>query len=62
MSGVWSSGGSLATARQYLAGAGTQTAGLCMGGNTGSKSAVTEEYNGTVSAILANRGLFTFHG
>jgi len=40
----WSSGGNLATARQGLAGAGTQSAGLCMGGYTGSNSAVTEEY------------------
>ena len=37
--GVWSTGGSLNTARdQYLAGAGTQTAGLAFGGNTGSSS------------------------
>ena len=43
----WSSGGDLITARRQLAGAGTQTAGLCMGGNTGSISAATEEYNGT---------------
>ena len=34
--GAWSSGGNLATARQKLAGAGTQSAGLCMGGTTGS--------------------------
>ena len=40
----WSSGGNIATARSYLAGAGTQSAGLCMGGYTGSNSAVTEEY------------------
>ena len=45
--GVWSSGGNLATARSGLAGAGTQSAGLCMGGDTGSVSNVTEEYNGT---------------
>ena len=43
--GSWSSGGDLITARSYLAGAGTQTAGLCMGGTTGSNSAATEEYN-----------------
>ena len=44
----WSSGGNLATARSYLAGAGIQSAGLCMGGNTGGAvSNVTEEYNGT---------------
>ena len=30
----WSSGGNLATARWGLYGAGTQSAGLCMGGNT----------------------------
>ena len=47
MAGTWSSGGDLATARYTLAGAGTQTAGLCMGGNVGGASAVTEEYNGT---------------
>jgi len=48
MSGIWSSGGNLNTARYYLAGAGTQNAGLCMGGYTGSAySNVTEEYNGT---------------
>ena len=45
--GYWSAGGNLITAREYLAGAGTQTAGLCMGGSTGSNSAATEEYNGT---------------
>ena len=45
--GVWSSGGNLATARKGLAGAGTQSAGLCMGGYTDSNSNVTEEYDGT---------------
>lgn len=45
--GSWSSGGNLITARSYLAGAGTQNAGLCMGGYTGSYSRATEEYNGT---------------
>ena len=49
MSATWSSGGNLATARRYLAGAGTQTAGLCMGGYTSSYSAVTEEYNTEVT-------------
>ena len=44
--GVWSSGGNLGTARESLAGCGTQTAGLCMGGTTGSNSNVTEEYTG----------------
>ena len=44
---VWSAGGSLATARQSLGGAGTQAAGLSFGGYTGAVSAVTEEYDGT---------------
>ena len=62
MSATWSSGGNLATARRYLAGAGAQTAGLCMGGDTGSNSAVTEEYNGTSwssggNLATARRGL-----
>ena len=43
--GTWSSGGNLATARRYLAGCGTQSAGLSFGGY--GPSAVTEEYNGT---------------
>ena len=45
--GFWVSGGSLGTVRRYLAGCGTQSAGLCMGGYTGSNSAVTEEYDGS---------------
>ena len=45
MSGFWSVGGDLNAARSALAGAGTQTAGLCCGGDSGaSSSAVTEEY------------------
>ena len=49
ISGSWSSGGNLLTARRELAGAGTQSAGLCMGGTTTGSNylAVTEEYNGT---------------
>jgi hypothetical protein len=41
----WSSGGNLSTARRNPAGAGTQSAGLCMGGYDGSDLNVTEEYN-----------------
>ena len=44
---AWAAGGALATARSEVAGAGTQTAGLCMGGYTGAISAVTEEYSWT---------------
>jgi len=47
--GAWSSGGNLGTARYLLAGAGTQSAGLCMGGvdSTWQASVVTEAYDGT---------------
>ena len=54
--GVWATGGNLATARNGLAGAGTQSAGLCMGGTTGSNSVVTEEYNGTSWSSGGNLG------
>ena len=51
---VWSAGGNLATARRALAGAGTQTAGLCTGGWNGTNNfAVTEEYNGVSLADTA---------
>ena len=43
----WSAGGSLSTARKYLAGCGLQTAGLAFGGETTTYSAATEEYNGS---------------
>ena len=49
LSGLWAFGGNLNTARWGLAGAGTQTAGLCMGGN--GPSDVTEEYNGAAWAV-----------
>ena len=44
--GIWAAGGSMVTARRALGGAGTQTAGLGFGGDTGSISAVTQEYDG----------------
>ena len=44
---AWASGGNLATARSALAGCGTQTLALAFGGDDGSVTAVTEEYNGT---------------
>jgi hypothetical protein len=47
---AWSSGGNLVTARQALAGAGTQAVGLCMGGTTGSRTNVTEEYTGNTGS------------
>ena len=47
--GSWSSGGDLNTAREALAGAGTQTASIVAGGSTspGSYSNTVEYYNGT---------------
>ncbi len=50
MAGAWSAGGNLATARYFLAGCGTQSAGLSFGGTTGANSAVTEEYNPVITA------------
>ena len=44
--GAWSAGGALITARRLLAGAGTQNAGLAMGGFLNGSVACTEEYNG----------------
>ena len=44
--GTWASGGSLNTARYLLGGAGTQTAGLAIGGHPPSL-AIAEEYDGT---------------
>jgi hypothetical protein len=46
--GAWATGGNLSTARQELAGCGTQTAALAFGGSLGpSFVASTEEYNGS---------------
>ena len=44
---TYSAGGNLNTARGYMGGAGLQTAGLIFGGNTGSVTAITENYNGS---------------
>jgi hypothetical protein len=44
----------LGTARNYLAGAGTQSAGLSMGGSTGSNSNVTEAYDGSAWSAGGN--------
>ena len=47
-SGTWSSGGNLNQARSQNAGCGIQTAGLCVGGESGpTYSTLSEEYNGT---------------
>ena len=42
---TWISGGNLGTARAFLAGAGTQTAGLGFGGYAPGDSTATEEFN-----------------
>jgi hypothetical protein len=59
----WSAGGALITGRYYLAGAGTQNAGLAFGGYkfTPSSLSCTEEYNGTSwstgGALITDRRL-----
>ena len=50
---VWATGNNLNTARNYLAGAGTQSAALSFGGYNPSYLAITEEYDGT-SWVLSN--------
>ena len=46
-SGAWSSGGALNTARAYMGGAGSQTAGIVYGGENPSVTANTEKYDGS---------------
>ena len=53
-SGTWSSGGNLTTARERLAGTGTQTAALAFGGYNGSNQGVTETYNGSSWSEVAD--------
>ena len=45
--GTWASGNAVNTARRYLAGVGSKTAGLIFGGGEPPTSAKTEEYDGT---------------
>jgi hypothetical protein len=42
---AWSAGDALITARQQLAGVGTQSAGIAFGGSSPSTVSCTEEYN-----------------
>jgi hypothetical protein len=54
---AWASGGNIGTARRFLAGAGTQTAGLGFGGNSGATYVNnTEEYDGSTWAGGGNLG------
>jgi len=45
--GTWSSGGAMNTARAYMGGAGSQTAGIVYGGENPSVTANTEKYDGS---------------
>ena len=45
--GTWASGGSLSAGTTQMGSAGIQTAALMFGGNSGSITAVTEEYDGS---------------
>ena len=59
LGGAWASGGNMTTARQGLAGAGTQTEGLAFGGIAApfpTLSNSTEEYNGSTWAGGGNMG------
>jgi hypothetical protein len=52
---AWASGGNLNTARYYMAGCGTQTAGLAFLGDTGPAASVaTEKYNGSTWTSVNN--------
>jgi hypothetical protein len=53
---AWASGGNMGTAREQLAGAGTQTVGLAFGGTTGSAVVNTEEYDGSTWVSGGNMG------
>jgi len=53
---AWSSGGNMGTARFGLTGAGTQTAGLGLGGFDTAVTNVTEEYSGYTWAAGGNLG------
>jgi hypothetical protein len=55
-SGAWATGGNLGTARDELAGAGTQTAGLGFGGLTTVVVNNTEEYDGSAWTAGGNLG------
>jgi len=56
---AWTAGGTMGTARDFLAGAGLQTAGLAIGGFLrpgGPATAATEEYNGSAWTAGGNLG------
>tara|TARA_R100000664_G_C2720411_1_gene114082 strand:- start:10 stop:999 length:990 start_codon:yes stop_codon:yes gene_type:complete len=45
--GTWASGGDLNDARSQIGGVGTQTAAICIGGNTPPETGNTEQYDGS---------------
>ena len=45
--GTWASGGNLNDARSQIGGVGTQTAAICIGGNTPPETANVETYDGS---------------
>ena len=51
---VWASGGNMGTARDRLAGAGTQTAGLAFGGQISTATNATEEFTGSTLVNTAS--------
>ena len=56
-SGAWATGGNIGTGRHYLAGAGTQTAGLAFGGKSSSGATnATEHYDGSAWTAGGNLG------
>ena len=60
-SGAWASGGNMGTSRYNLAGAGTQTAGLGIGGMTPSATNVTEHYDGSAWTSGGNIGTARYY-
>ena len=55
-SGAWATGGNMATARNSLTGAGTQTAGLAFGGDANPTTNATEHYDGSAWTSGGNMG------
>jgi len=59
---AWSAGGNMGTARYAVAGSGTQTAGLAIGGFAGSNQNATEEYSGFSWSSGGNLGTARYAG
>ena len=59
---AWSASGNMGTARYAVAGSGTQTAGLAIGGFAGSNQNATEEYSGFSWSSGGNLGTARYAG